>query len=165
MSVKQNADNVTWTFDDIALIDCRMPVPYQYSVLRQFDNDPDDDVVDPEHSLNMMVEDTSSDEEEIIDNANQSSTSSKTIGAIDTNPPDANAVILRTLITILTTQQFSQVFISFIFPWFSTIFKTISACNFACQYYGNGWSVNQTPQNWTTTKWFEQFIRRRIGKI
>merc|ERR1712062_807245 len=69
----------------------RMPVPYQYSVLRQFDNDPDDDVVDPEHSLNMMVEDTSSDEEEIIDNANQSSTSSKTIGAIDTNPPDANA--------------------------------------------------------------------------
>ena len=70
-----------------------MPVPYQYSVLRQFDNDPDDDVVDPEHSLNMMVEDTSSDEEEIIDNANQSSTSSKTIGAIDTNPPDANAVI------------------------------------------------------------------------
>ena len=93
MSVKQNADNVTWRFDDIALIDCRMPVPYQYSVLRQFDNDPDDDVVDPEHSLNMMVEDTSSDEEEIIDNANQSSTSSKTIGAIDTNPPDANAVI------------------------------------------------------------------------
>jgi len=69
----------------------RMPVPYQYSVLRQFDNDPDDDVVDPEHSLNMMVEDTSSDEEEIIDNANLSSTSSKTIGAIDTNPPDANA--------------------------------------------------------------------------
>ena len=95
MSVKQNADNVTWTFDDIALIDCRMPVPYQYSVLRQFDNDPDDDVVDPEHSLNMMVEDTSSDEEEIIDNANQSSTSSKTIGAIDTNPPDANAVIFN----------------------------------------------------------------------
>ena len=46
-----------------------MPVPYQYSVLRQFDNDPDDDVVDPEHSLNMMVEDTSSDEEEIIDNS------------------------------------------------------------------------------------------------
>ena len=72
-----------------------MPVPYQYSVLRQFDNDPDDDVVDPEHSLNMMVEDTSSDEEEIIDNANQSSTSSKTIGAIDTNPPDANAVIFN----------------------------------------------------------------------
>ena len=72
-----------------------MPVPYQYSVLRQFDNDPDDDVVDPEHSLNMMVEDTSSDEEEIIDNANQSSTSSKTIGAIDTNPPDANAVIFK----------------------------------------------------------------------
>jgi len=73
----------------------RMPVPYQYSVLRQFDNDPDDDVVDPEHSLNMMVEDTSSDEEEIIDNANQSSTSSKTIGAIDTNPPDANAVVFK----------------------------------------------------------------------
>ena len=95
MSVKQNADNVTWSFDDTALIDCRMPVPYQYSVLRQFDNDPDDDVVDPEHSLNMMVEDTSSDEEEIIDNANLSSTSSKTIGAIDTNPPDANAVICK----------------------------------------------------------------------
>ena len=65
-----------------------MPVPYQYSVLRQFDNDPDDDVVDPENSLNMMVDDTSSDEEEIIGNA----TSSKTIGAIDVNPPDANAV-------------------------------------------------------------------------
>lgn len=77
-----------------------MPVPYQYSVLRQFDNDPDDDVVDPEHSLNMMVEDTSSDEEEIIDNANLSSTSSKTIGAIDTNPPDANAVIYKKTFTI-----------------------------------------------------------------
>ena len=100
MSVKQNADNVTWSFDDTALIDCRMPVPYQYSVLRQFDNDPDDDVVDPEHSLNMMVEDTSSDEEEIIDNANLSSTSSKTIGAIDTNPPDANAVIYKKTFTI-----------------------------------------------------------------
>ena len=58
-----------------------MPVPYQYSALRQFDNDPDDDVVDPENSLNMMVDDTSSDEEEIIGNA----TSSKTIGAIDAN--------------------------------------------------------------------------------
>ena len=102
-----------------------MPVPYQYSVLRQFDNDPDDDVVDPEHSLNMMVEDTSSDEEEIIqiiDNANQSSTSSKTIGAIDTNPPDANAVIF-TNTNHNTHNNFHQVFISFIFPWFSTILK------------------------------------------
>ena len=67
-----------------------MPVPYQYSALRQFDNDPDDDVVDPENSLNMMVDDTSSDEEEIIGNG--TATSSKTIGAIDINPPDANAV-------------------------------------------------------------------------
>ena len=83
-----NADDAS--LDDSALIDYRMPVPYQYSALRQFDNDPDDDVVDPENSLNMMVDDTSSDEEEIIGNA----TSSKTIGAIDVNPPDANAVSL-----------------------------------------------------------------------
>ena len=81
------------------LIDYRMPVPYQYSALRQFDNDPDDDVVDPEHSLNMMVEDTSSDEEEIIGNGN--STSSKTIGAIDIDPPDANAVIQFTNFSLL----------------------------------------------------------------
>ena len=109
-----------------------MPVPYQYSVLRQFDNDPDDDVVDPEHSLNMMVEDTSSDEEEIIDNTNQSSTSSKTIGAIDTNPPDANAVIFTN--TNRNTFVLHLLDFSFVFNHF----KTISACNFACQYYGNG---------------------------
>ena len=79
-----------------------MPVPYQYSALRQFDNDPDDDVVDPEHSLNMMVEDTSSDEEEIIGNGNhENSTSSKTIGAIDIDPPDANAVIKFTNFSLL----------------------------------------------------------------
>ena len=84
------------------LIDYRMPVPYQYSALRQFDNDPDDDVVDPEHSLNMMVEDTSSDEEEIIGNGNHgNSTSSKTIGAIDIDPPDANAVIKFTNFSLL----------------------------------------------------------------
>ena len=94
-----------------------MPVPYQYSVLRQFDNDPDDDVVDPEHSLNMMVEDTSSDEEEIIDNANLSSTSSKTIGAIDTNPPDANAVIYKKTFTISSFHH------KFPLAWFCLFFN------------------------------------------
>ena len=68
-----------------------MPVPYQYSALTQFDNDPDDgDVIEPENSLNMMVDDSSSDDEEIVQ---PRTTSSKTIGAIDLdNPPDANAV-------------------------------------------------------------------------
>ena len=75
----------------------RMPVPYQYSALRQFDNDPDDDVIDPENSLNMMVDDSTSDDEEIVGRTGNGSagptTSSKTIGAIDLdNPPDANAV-------------------------------------------------------------------------
>ena len=43
-----------------------MPVPYQYSALRTFDNDPDEDVIDPENNLNMMVDDSSSDDEEIV---------------------------------------------------------------------------------------------------
>ena len=61
-----------------------MPTPYQNSALRQFDNDPDDDVADPESSLNMMVEDSTSDDEEIIGaSRNHTITSSKTIGAID----------------------------------------------------------------------------------
>lgn len=67
----------------------RMPVSYQYSALGQFDNDPDEDVIDPENSLNMMVEDSTSDDDEIV----AETKSSKTIGAIDLdNPPDADAV-------------------------------------------------------------------------
>ena len=70
-----------------------MPVPYQYSALRTFDNDPDEDVIDPENNLNMMVDDSTSEDEEIVDSGNTPATSSKTIGAIDLdNPPDANAV-------------------------------------------------------------------------
>ena len=105
-----------------------MPVPYQYSVLRQFDNDPDDDVVDPEHSLNMMVEDTSSDEEEIIDNANLSSTSSKTIGAIDTNPPDANAVIYKKTFTISSFHhKFPLAWFCLFFNYFQKPFQLVGA--------------------------------------
>ena len=70
----------------------RMPVPYQYSALRTFDNDPDEDVIDPENNLNMMVDDSTSDDEEIVDST-PATLASKTIGAIDLdNPPDANAV-------------------------------------------------------------------------
>ena len=70
-----------------------MPVPYQYSALRTFDNDPDEDVIDPENNLNMMVDDSTSDDEEIVGSGSAPATSSKTIGAIDLdNPPDANAV-------------------------------------------------------------------------
>ena len=69
-----------------------MPVPYQYSALRTFDNDPDEDVIDPENNLNMMVDDSTSDDEEIVDST-PATLASKTIGAIDLdNPPDANAV-------------------------------------------------------------------------
>ena len=65
-----------------------MPVTYQYSALNQFDNDPDDESIDPEHCLNMMAEDTSSEDEEI-----DTETTGKTIGAIDLNePPNANEV-------------------------------------------------------------------------
>merc|ERR1712008_129196 len=46
-----------------------MPVPYQYSALRTFDNDPDEDVIDPENNLNMMVDDSTSEDEEIVDSA------------------------------------------------------------------------------------------------
>ena len=68
----------------------RMPVPYQYSVLSQFENDPDDESVDPEHCLNMMAEDTSSEDDEINVTTE---TTGKTIGAIDLNePPKANEV-------------------------------------------------------------------------
>ena len=69
----------------------RMSVPsYQYSALNQFDNDPDDESIDPENrSLNMMVEDSSSDDEQEV---HSSETSAKTVGAIDLQPPDANAV-------------------------------------------------------------------------
>ena len=68
-----------------------MPVPYQYTALGQFDNDPDDESVDPEHCLNMMAEDTSSDEE-----IEATDTNGKTIGAIDLNePPNANEVFTR----------------------------------------------------------------------
>ena len=67
-----------------------MPVPYQYSVLSQFENDPDDESVDPEHCLNMMAEDTSSEDDEINVTTE---TTGKTIGAIDLNePPKANEV-------------------------------------------------------------------------
>ena len=68
-----------------------MPVPYQYSVLSQFENDPDDESVDPEYQSlnNMMAEDTSSEDDEI----NVTETTGKTIGAIDLNePPKANEV-------------------------------------------------------------------------
>ena len=68
-----------------------MPVPYQYTALGQFDNDPDDESVDPEHCLNMMAEDTSSDEE-----IEATDTNGKTIGAIDLNePPNANEVLTQ----------------------------------------------------------------------
>ena len=68
-----------------------MPVPYQYTALGQFDNDPDDESVDPEHCLNMMAEDTSSDEE-----IEATDTNGKTIGAIDLNePPNANEVFTQ----------------------------------------------------------------------
>ena len=70
-----------------------MPAPYQYSALGQFDNDPDEDIVDPENSLNMMVVDSSSDEEQEM---GADIASSKTVGAID--PPDANAVSFRSTI-------------------------------------------------------------------
>ena len=67
-----------------------MPVPYQYSVLSQFENDPDDESADPEHCLNMMAEDTSSEDDEINVTTE---TTGKTIGAIDLNePPKANEV-------------------------------------------------------------------------
>ena len=70
-----------------------MPVPYQYSVLSQFENDPDDESADPEHCLNMMAEDTSSEDDEINVTTE---TTGKTIGAIDLNePPKANEVYFR----------------------------------------------------------------------
>jgi hypothetical protein len=65
-----------------------MAVPYQYSALNQFDNDPDDEAIDHENNLHdRMVEDSSSEDEEIV-----TETTSRTIGAIDLNPPDANGV-------------------------------------------------------------------------
>ncbi len=63
-------------------------MPYQYSALNQFDNDPDDEVNDLEDHLDMLVEDsTSEDEEEVT-----TETTGKTVGAIDLIPADANAV-------------------------------------------------------------------------
>ncbi len=67
----------------------RVAVPYQYSALNQFDNDPEDEVNDLENNLDMLVEDSTSDEEEI---SAPPETGSKTVGAIDFTPADANAV-------------------------------------------------------------------------
>ena len=45
----------------------RTPLSYQYSALSQFDADPDDDELnDLEDNLNVLVEDSSSDEDEEV---------------------------------------------------------------------------------------------------
>ena len=43
----------------------RVPLPYQYSQLSQFDNgDPDDELADLEDNLHLLVEDSSSEDDE-----------------------------------------------------------------------------------------------------
>ena len=41
----------------------RVPLPYQYSALSQFDQDPDEDLHDLEDNLHMLVEDSSSEDD------------------------------------------------------------------------------------------------------
>ena len=48
----------------------RVPQPYQYSALSQFDNDPDEEINDLDDHLEMLVEDSSSEDLE-EDDANQ----------------------------------------------------------------------------------------------
>ena len=43
-------------------IDFRVPQPYQYSALSQFDNDPDEEINDLDDHLEMLVEDSSSED-------------------------------------------------------------------------------------------------------
>jgi hypothetical protein len=40
----------------------RVPQPYQYSALSQFDNDPDEEINDLDDHLEMLVEDSSSED-------------------------------------------------------------------------------------------------------
>ncbi len=48
----------------------RVPQPYQYSALSQFDNDPDEEINDLDDHLEMLVEDSSSEDLE-EDDTNQ----------------------------------------------------------------------------------------------
>lgn len=45
----------------------RIPLPYQYSALSQFDQDPDDDINELEDNLHMLVEDSSSEGDDFQD--------------------------------------------------------------------------------------------------
>ena len=47
--------------NDLALL-FRVPQPYQYSALSQFDNDPDEEINDLDDHLEMLVEDSSSED-------------------------------------------------------------------------------------------------------
>ena len=52
----------------VNFLNFRVPQPYQYSALSQFDNDPDEEMNDLDDHLEMLVEDSSSedlDEEEV----------------------------------------------------------------------------------------------------
>lgn len=46
----------------IILFISRVPQPYQYSALSQFDNDPDEEINDLDDHLEMLVEDSSSED-------------------------------------------------------------------------------------------------------
>ena len=65
----------------VIFLNFRVPQPYQYSALSQFDNDPDEEMNDLDDHLEMLVEDSSSedlDEEEVKNEQ-------KEIKATDTN--------------------------------------------------------------------------------
>ena len=61
-----NAQNKVSRLGNVAKNDLalhfRVPQPYQYSALSQFDNDPDEEINDLDDHLEMLVEDSSSED-------------------------------------------------------------------------------------------------------
>ena len=64
-------DKLTLRFFTIVFSIFRVPQPYQYSALSQFDNDPDEEINDLDDHLEMLVEDSSSEDLEEEENQNQ----------------------------------------------------------------------------------------------
>lgn len=64
IAVEPIANQIIGDFSNLV---SRIPLPYQYSALSQFDQDPDDDINELEDNLHMLVEDSSSEGDDFQD--------------------------------------------------------------------------------------------------